>query len=55
MIRIRYGCNWLNYLGWPVEVESPPVPLNVLPAPTTSLDAPPRELVPTSFQLDASP
>lgn len=30
-LRIRYGCNFLNHLGWPITVESPHVALNILP------------------------
>ena len=30
-LRITYGCNFLNYLGWPIVVESPRVPLTVWP------------------------
>lgn len=30
-LRIQYGCNFLNFLGWPIRVESPHVPLVILP------------------------
>lgn len=31
-VRLRYACNALQVLSWPIEVESPRVPLLVLPA-----------------------
>lgn len=49
-IRLRYGCNFLNFWGWPIVVESPRVPLTVWPKVDKGLGLPARvEVEPASY------
>lgn len=49
-IRLRYGCNFLNFWGWPIVVESPRVPLTVWPKVDKGLGLPAKvEAEPASY------
>jgi len=47
-IRLTYACNFVHNLGWPIEVQSPPVFFRVTPSETEGFSLPPLPRPPES-------